>query len=100
MVSPCSQFISPFNHAPADIGQVGDHWIPKSALSKLGSPATSLKATNTRTGEEGYRVGIEVFHQLHCVNLLRKVAYKDYYESLDGEFAAGPEALRAHAGER
>ena len=61
-------------------------------------PETSLKVNNPQTGEEGYRVGMEVFHQLHCINLLRRVTYKDYYEPLGGEFAKGPEELQKHTG--
>ncbi|KAL3704521.1 hypothetical protein TMatcc_008192 [Talaromyces marneffei ATCC 18224] len=75
---------------------VGDQWIPKSGLAKLGMPEYSLKVDHPVTGEEGYRVGMEVFHQLHCLNLLRKVTYKEYYEPLGGEFAAGREALQHH----
>lgn len=62
-------------------------------------PEYSLKVDHPVTGEEGYRVGMEVFHHLHCLNLLRKVTYKDYYEPLGGEFAAGREALQHHTGE-
>ena len=61
-------------------------------------PETSLKVDHPQTGEEGYRVGVEVFHQLHCINLLRRVTYKEYYEPLGGEFSSGPEALRKHTG--
>lgn len=61
-------------------------------------PETSLKTNHPTTGEEGYRVGMEVFHHLHCLNLLRRVTYKEYYEPLGGEFAHGPEALQAHTG--
>ncbi|GAM37250.1 hypothetical protein TCE0_023f07021 [Talaromyces pinophilus] len=78
---------------------VGDQWIPKSDLAKLGMPEYSLKVDHPVTGEEGYRVGMEVFHHLHCLNLLRKVTYKEYYEPLGGEFAAGREALQHHTGE-
>ncbi|KEF53618.1 uncharacterized protein A1O9_10593 [Exophiala aquamarina CBS 119918] len=59
-------------------------------------PKSSLKVSHPRTGEEGYQVGMEVFHQLHCINLLRRVAYKEYYEPLGGELAAGREALQHH----
>jgi hypothetical protein len=41
---------------------------------------------------------MEAFHHLHCLNLLRRVTYKAYYEPLGGEFADGPDALRAHTG--
>lgn len=72
--------------------------ISPDELSALGMPESSLKVTHPVTGEEGYRVGVEVFHHLHCINLLRRVTYKDYYEPLGGEFAHGPDALQAHTG--
>lgn len=77
---------------------VGDQWISKSDISKLDMPETSLKVNHPTTGEEGYRVGMEVFHHLHCLNLLRRVTYREYYEPLGGEFSHGQEALQAHTG--
>lgn len=78
--------------------KVGDQWMPKHDISKLDMPDTSLKVNHPITGEEGYRVGMEVFHHLHCLNLLRRVTYKEYYEPLGGEFGHGPGALQAHTG--
>ncbi|MCJ1312519.1 hypothetical protein MMC25_006193 [Agyrium rufum] len=75
---------------------VGDLMILPHQLSKLDMPDDSLKVKDPKTGVEGYRVGMEAFHQLHCINLLRRVTYKEYYVPLGGEFAQGPEALRAH----
>jgi len=64
-------------------------------------PKTHLRATNPKTGVEGYRVGLEVFHQLHCINLLRQVTYKDYYMKLgNGNFANGEEDLQMHTGKK
>jgi hypothetical protein len=67
-------------------------------LEIIDMPKTHLRATNPKTGVEGYRVGLEVFHQLHCINLLRQVTYKDYYEPLGGNFAGGKEELQMHTG--
>src|SRR5665213_2826332 len=67
-------------------------------LSILDMPKSSLKVKHPQSGVEGYRVGMEVFHQLHCINLLRRVTYKEYYEPLGGEFEAGPEVLQRHTG--
>ncbi len=62
-------------------------------------PRTHLRAKHPKTGVEGYRVGLEVFHQLHCINLLRQVTYKDYYTKLgNGNFAGGDEELQMHTG--
>ena len=77
---------------------VGDQWMSEADIRKLGMPETSLKVDHPRTGEQGYRVGIEVFHQLHCINLLRRVTYSDYYQTLSGELAVGREKLRKHTG--
>lgn len=63
-------------------------------------PKTHLRAKHPKTGVEGYRVGLEVFHQLHCINLLRQVTYKDYYVELgNGNFAGGDEELQIHTGQ-
>ena len=77
---------------------MGDQWISKEDMKRLGMPEWHLKVDNPATGESGYRVGIESFHQLHCLNLLRQVTYRDYYEPLGGPFARGADALKAHTG--
>jgi hypothetical protein len=49
---------------------------------KLEMPKTSLKVADPKTGETGYRVGLEVFHQLQCLNMLRLASYPDYYQKM------------------
>ncbi|KAI9150630.1 hypothetical protein HJFPF1_10405 [Paramyrothecium foliicola] len=77
---------------------VGDQMISKEALARLGLDPKSLKVSDTKTGEEGYRVGIQVFHQLHCLNLLRQDSYRDYYSHHGGDIEVEPEDLRGHLG--
>jgi hypothetical protein len=78
---------------------VGDQVITNEELEIIGMPRDHLRAIHPKTGVEGYRVGLEVFHQLHCVNLLRMVTYKEYYiEEGDGDFVLGEEALHMHTG--
>ena len=73
--------------------------ITPEELRKIDMPTSSLKVKHPKTGVEGYRVGLEVFHQLHCVNLLRQVTYKDYYMELgNGNFAGGEKELQMHTG--
>jgi hypothetical protein len=73
--------------------------ITPEELGKIDMPTSSLKVKHPKTGVEGYRVGLEVFHQLHCVNLLRQVTYKDYYLELgNGNFAAEEKELQMHTG--
>ncbi|TVY46474.1 Cyclochlorotine biosynthesis protein O [Lachnellula cervina] len=75
---------------------VGDQMITPEELKIIEMPASSLKVKNPKTGVEGYRVGLQVFHHLHCLNLLRQVTYKDWYMDKSGNFAAGEEELQMH----
>ncbi|RDL40112.1 Uncharacterized protein BP5553_00091 [Venustampulla echinocandica] len=76
---------------------IGDQVITPEELKRIAMPESSLKAKHPKTGGEGYRVGLEVFHQLHCLNLLRQVTYKEHYMELgNGNFASGDEDLQMH----
>ena len=33
--------------------------------------------------DNGYVIGLDVFHQLHCLNHLRKILYPDRYRIFD-----------------
>lgn len=59
--------------------------VSEAELIELKMPKTSLKVKDPKTGAEGYRVGLEVFHQLHCLNLLRQVTYRDHYMKYTGD---------------
>jgi hypothetical protein len=74
--------------------------ITEEELSIIEMPKDHLKVKHPKTGVEGYRVGLEVFHQLHCINLLRQATYKEYYVELgtNGDFAEGDDLLRMHLG--
>lgn len=75
--------------------------ITPEELTKIAMPTSSLKVKDPKTGVEGYRVGIEVFHQLHCINLLRQVTYKNHYSKIgSGMLAAGEEELQKHTGKQ
>ncbi|KAI8941717.1 hypothetical protein NX059_002924 [Plenodomus lindquistii] len=79
------------------IAYLPDQLAPLSSISKLQKPTSSLRVTDPRTGETGYRVGLEVFHQLHCLNLLRMSTYPDYYTKLWwSDTNDAPEKVRAH----
>jgi len=74
--------------------------ISKEELDRLGLPENSLKIKHPHTGEEGYRAAVEVFHQLHCLNLIRQAIYKDYYKNQysDVSEADSKEDLQGHVG--
>ncbi|RKU41769.1 hypothetical protein DL546_003356 [Coniochaeta pulveracea] len=79
---------------------IGDIMITEEERVKLGFSPKSLKIQHPVTGQWGYRAGVEVFHQLHCLNLLRQAIYKDYYskEEVGGDVAEadGQEDLSGH----
>ncbi|KAI1777866.1 hypothetical protein F4818DRAFT_408156 [Hypoxylon cercidicola] len=80
-----------------DISRIGDTMISREEMVNLGlDPDSSLAITDPRDGKPGYRVAIEVFHQLHCLNLLRQNVYKDYYEPLGGDTSAPAKDLQGH----
>lgn len=73
--------------------------ISEAELNRLGLPKNSLKVKDPATGKEGYRAAVEVFHQLHCLNLLRQAIYKDYYKNIYSDIQEEEEGLHGHIGE-
>lgn len=58
-------------------------------------------ADDVRLPEElggGYMTVFEVIHQLHCLNLIRKATYYDYYKDKAVEFTDVPNTVRLHIG--
>lgn len=75
---------------------MGDQMITPEELKLVNKPETSVKVKDPKTGKEGYRIGLEVFHQLHCLNLIRKSTYLDHYKG-KGDFAEDDEGkIRGH----
>lgn len=73
--------------------------VSEADMAELGKPLNHLRVTNAETGESGYRMELAVVHQLHCLNLMRKFAHKDYYKPLGGDLAVSDEHLIGHLGE-
>lgn len=46
----------------------------------------------------GYMTSFEVICQLHCLNLIRKATYYDYYKDKAIEFTNKPRTVRLHIG--
>ncbi|KAH7919151.1 hypothetical protein BV22DRAFT_876521 [Leucogyrophana mollusca] len=44
----------------------------------------------------GFMATLESTHQLHCLNLLRKASWLEYYESIEPSFQNTPEVIRMH----
>src|SRR5687768_10465587 len=77
---------------------VGDMMISLDEVRRLGLSPDSLKITDPKTGKVGYRAAIEVFHQLHCLNLLRQFTWREHYANQGGDISAPPEDVRGHVG--
>ncbi|KAK7965083.1 hypothetical protein PG996_000557 [Apiospora saccharicola] len=76
---------------------VPDTMISREEMIKMGlDPEGALEITNPATGEKGYRVAVEVFHQLHCLNLMRQANHKTHYAPLGGDTAAPKHDLHNH----
>lgn len=48
------------------------------------------------TGKSGFIAGVEVFHQLHCLNYVRQFTWLDYYENPPNDLNHGAVANRMH----
>ena len=78
---------------------IGDQMITPEELKLVDKPESSIKTKDPKTGREGYRIGIEVFHQLHCLNLIRKSTFREKYDG-KGDFEGDDKKkIRMHLGE-
>lgn len=71
--------------------------ITASGIRELGKdPSTAAKLEDDvwGLGDDAYAGVLDVFHQIHCLNQLRKFAYADYYHMKIAN--ADPEALTTH----
>ncbi|KAL2066330.1 hypothetical protein VTL71DRAFT_2401 [Oculimacula yallundae] len=75
---------------------IGDQMITPEELKLVEKPETSVKVTDPKTGKEGYRIGIEVFHQLHCLNLIRKSTHPEVYGGKDDFKEENKDKIRTH----
>ena len=95
-----------FRGPPSQV--IDDAWeeitYPKGGLVRLSKDqldrinASEFAAEYTEEMGGGYLAGIEVFHQLHCVNMLRQATYMDYYLPKNEEWK-DQETLRYHLGQ-
>ncbi|KAF1912993.1 hypothetical protein BDU57DRAFT_589758 [Ampelomyces quisqualis] len=80
-----------------EIAHLPNQQVPIADFPKLSKPPTALRVADPVTGRPGYRVGLEVFHQLHCLNLLRMSTYPEHYTELwQSDTNGEAEKVRAH----
>ncbi|KDR76723.1 hypothetical protein GALMADRAFT_33089, partial [Galerina marginata CBS 339.88] len=65
-------------------------------LQAIGKDDTPSKVRFREEDGGGYAAALEVSHQLHCLDLLRKYSYREYYEKFDKAFLAPPDFFRLH----
>lgn len=56
--------------------------VTKAQIIRMGkdpSTAAKLEDEDWSMGDDAYAAGFDVLHQLHCLNSLRKLAYREYY---------------------
>jgi hypothetical protein len=51
--------------------------VTENEAKTLGLSPHAIITQHPKTGESGYRVGVEVFQQLRCLDLLRQAAYRN-----------------------
>ncbi|KAJ5735310.1 uncharacterized protein N7483_000435 [Penicillium malachiteum] len=79
------------------ITHMGQLKISAKDMTGLRKPLSQVKVVESEG--DGYAVGIEVFHQLHCLNLIRQYVYFDYYskeENKPAEFSDSNQTVRLH----
>ena len=72
--------------------------ISHETLLRIGASEDAVRLPPESGG--GYMAALEAVHQLHCVNLLWQVSYKEYYASRALAFRDSPAIIRMHLGER
>lgn len=65
-------------------------------LNKIDKGVESVRFPKAKGGE--YAGTLEVFHMLHCVDLLRRHTYFDYYKDIELAFNAPEKVIRVHLG--
>ncbi|KAI2464590.1 hypothetical protein F4781DRAFT_66371 [Annulohypoxylon bovei var. microspora] len=66
-------------------------------IDKIGKSRIAVKYPESQGGK--YDVGIEVFHHMHCLNIIRQYTYKEYYfkpENRPNSFTDSEHIIRAH----
>ncbi|KAI4248949.1 MAG: hypothetical protein LQ352_005799 [Teloschistes flavicans] len=70
--------------------------ISEEEYLKLGHPLDENVVRLDENQGGGIFAGLEVYHQMHCLNLIRQYTYPEYYRNRSVTFTDPPELLRTH----
>ncbi|KAI0100721.1 hypothetical protein F4776DRAFT_676446 [Hypoxylon sp. NC0597] len=73
--------------------------VPADVIDRIGKSRIAVKYPESQGGQ--YDIGIEVFHHMHCLNIIRQYTYKEYYlygkpENRPKSFTDPEHIIRAH----
>ncbi|KAF3070827.1 hypothetical protein GL218_00216 [Daldinia childiae] len=80
-----------------EITHMNNSGVNGEVIDRIGKSRISVKYPESQGGQ--YDVGIEVFHHLHCLNILRQYTYKEYYfrpENRPKSFTDSEPVMRLH----
>lgn len=68
------------------------------SVDAVGMKALNESQVGAASKDGQYFAMIEVFHQLHCLNMIRKYVWRDYYQH-DATFHDEEHMIQMHIGE-
>ncbi|KAK4191062.1 hypothetical protein QBC35DRAFT_529392 [Podospora australis] len=85
------------DEAWAILTHLNSSMVPREAVERVHKSPNAVHYSKEEGGQ--YMIGVEVFHQMHCLNLLRMYTYREYYdlpENRPVEFTDPEDILRHH----
>ncbi|KAF2738044.1 hypothetical protein EJ04DRAFT_391514, partial [Polyplosphaeria fusca] len=71
-----------FAQHPMMDGRLGRMGVPFSAIARMEKAADAdWLASVVKLGDDKYMANLDLFHNAHCLNMLRKMIYPEYYTS-------------------
>jgi len=70
--------------------------ISRETLDKIGKADRPSLVRFKEEDGGGYMASVAAIHQLHCLNMLRKYTYNEYYKDKDEAFTVRPDIFRTH----
>jgi len=71
-----------------ELDALWDHVVDAAGVDLVGKEAAMVKGKTRQRPSGEYISGLDVFHQLHCLNKIRQAFYPNYYPDSDGPVIA------------